>query len=445
MASKFHKPSGFPENLPGEQIAEERLKARFREAAELYGYVPLETSAVEYLDTLVSKGEITKEIYTIGRAAAEGSDEEPNRGLRFDLTVPFARYTAEHYGDLAFPFKRYQVQRVWRGERPQKGRFREFYQMDVDVVANEELPIHFDAEVILVAAQALASFNIGGFTIRLNNRKLLEGMLLSRGVTETARALQIIDKIDKVGVAATATVLRDELGMEQSAAEHLLSVIGTPVPIEAAEALLRDLEGGHSLLEEGKAELLAVASELDGISKPGKAVLDLRIARGLDYYTGTVCETTIDGLEAYGSICSGGRYADLAGRFINRKLPGVGVSIGLTRLLSILIQENRIGTERTSVTDVLIGLFDEAGRELANRAAETLRSSGVRTEVFHSGKQPLGKQIEAAVKRGIPYFVIMNESGSLALKDLASTTQADYADLPALLAELRSRLGIRND
>ena len=417
MSNKYHNPSGFPENLPAEQIVEEKMKAQMRRACESFGYVPLETSAVEYIETLSSKGDIDKEIYTIGRALGEGDGQEANRALRFDLTVPFARYVAQHYGELVFPFKRYQIQRVWRGERPQKGRFREFYQADIDVIANEKLPGYFDAEVVTVVLGVLESFNIGNFTIHINNRKFLQGLLEGFGVKDSISALRIIDKSEKVGFDMTKESLKTELGMSEENAVKVLEILEEKIPVAEIESFLGGITFENDLMKEGKAELLEIAKYLKEVkSTKGKFILNPKIARGLDYYTGSVFEMTIDGLEKYGSIGGGGRYADLSGKFINRKLPGVGISIGLTRLLDIVKNEDLLNFEKNTVTSVVVGLLDEDQRLDANKLAEKIRAGGLSVEVFHSGSADLGKQIQYKVKKGIEHFVLINTDGTFTVK-----------------------------
>lgn len=417
MSNKYHNPSGFPENLPAEQIVEEKMKLEMRRACESFGYVPLETSAVEYIETLSSKGDINKEIYTIGRALGEGEGQDADRALRFDLTVPFARYVAQNYSELVFPFKRYQIQRVWRGERPQKGRFREFYQADIDVIANEKLPLYLDAEVVTVVLNVLQNFNIGNFTIHLNNRKFLQGILEAFEIKDTESALRIIDKFDKVGLEATKTSLVSDLGISEDSAVRVLDILSKQVAIADIEDFLNGISVENDAIVEGRAELIEVAKYLKDVKvKTGKFVFNPRIARGLDYYTGSVYETTLDGLEKYGSICSGGRYANLAGKFINKKLPGVGVSIGLTRLFDVIKNEKLIGFEKSTLTQVVVGLLDEDQRAAANGVADELRSAGINTEVFYNGTIDLGKQIMYKVKKGIEYFLVLNKDTTFTLK-----------------------------
>lgn len=419
MSHKYRNPSGFPENLPSEQIMEDKLKVLIRKNCESFGYVPLETSAVEYLETLSSKGEINKEIYTIDRALGEGEEKESVRALRFDLTVPMARYVAQHYGQLHFPFRRYQIQRVWRGERPQKGRYREFYQADIDVVANEKLPSFFDAEVVEMMQSILTSFNFGRFTIHINNRKVIQGILESYGISNIDSALRIIDKLDKVGKEAATAQLVSDLKIDELKAKTLLDLLDRSVtPIEVS-GLLNSLKIESELFLEGKAELEELFKFIPSSEQfLGKVRFNLKIVRGLDYYTGSVFETTIDGLERYGSICSGGRYANLVGKFINRKLPGVGISLGLTRLLEIIKQEKIYEFKKSSVSNLLVGLTNEEQRGDCTELARKLRERNIKTEIYYSGLSSLGKQYKYQEEKNIPFFLFVDENGGFRLKAL---------------------------
>ena len=414
MSNRYINPSGFAENLPAEQLVENKLKEAFRNQAELYGYVPLETSAVEYMDTLASKGDINKEIYTIGRALGEGEAAEGERGLHFDLTVPFARYVAQNQGELSFPFRRYQMQKVWRGERPQKGRFREFYQADIDVVGQQNLPIQFDAEVATVMARVLTSFGISAITMHINNRKLLCGLIESCGMGATPEVLQLIDKTDKIGVDEVVRLLGEEHQVAEESARGLFEKIGQSVSQSEVENYLNGIETSSELLEEGVNELREVFTSLPQVD--GCAfVLNPQIARGLDYYTGTVYETTVDGYEKYGSICSGGRYADLAGRFTNQELPGVGLSIGLTRLLSIIKGESLLDFSKKSTSDVMMCLLDDSMRGATLTAADELRQTGKAVEMNQKSSVALGKQLDLAEARGIPYAVVCEQDANYTL------------------------------
>lgn len=301
--------SGFPEWLPQERAVEQHVLDTLRRIFELHGFGNIETRAVETVGQLLRKGEIDKEVYGLSRLAAEESAKnDPNAlALHFDLTVPFARYVVENAGHLAFPFRRYQMQKVWRGERPQDGRFREFTQADIDVVGDGELPFRYDVELALVIAEALSALPIGDFRLRVNNRKLAEGFYLGLGLSDTAGVLRSIDKLEKIGAAKVAEALKTELGAtdEQAAAALSLAQICTD-DISFVEQV-RALGVSHPLLEEGLDELSQVI-EAAVRRAPGKVVADLSIARGLDYYTGTVYETVLVGHESLGSICSGGRY-----------------------------------------------------------------------------------------------------------------------------------------
>ncbi len=417
MSNRYVNPSGFAENLPAEQLVEERLKAGLATAAEGYGYVRLETPAIEYMDTLASEGNITKEIYRIVRSQAEDDGSESERGLHFDLTIPFARYVAQHYAELPFPFRRFQIQKVWRGERPQKGRFREFYQADIDVVANEVLPIQFDAEVITVIARVLSSFNIGPVTMKVNNRKFLTGLLEHFGITDQASVLQQIDKLDKIGVEKVSEVLMAEYGIAAETLTSLFTIITSRVATVDLAAMLIRIPDSNETLVEGKAELLSLFENVPAAgSVPNVTILfDPAIARGLDYYTGMVCETIIDGFERYGSICSGGRYADLASRFTSRKLPGVGLSIGLSRLMTIIKEESLLDFSVQTKTQVIVGLFHESLRALSHTASEELRAAGVLVETVHKEQSNLGKQIDQAAAKGVPFVLACEQDGSFSL------------------------------
>lgn len=417
MSNRYVNPSGFAENLPAEQLVEERLKAGLAAAAEGYGYVRLETPAVEYMDTLASEGNITKEIYRIVRSQAEDDGSESERGLHFDLTVPFARYVAQHYAELPFPFRRYQIQKVWRGERPQKGRFREFYQADIDVVANEVLPIQFDAEVIMVMARVLSSFGIGPVTMKVNNRKFLTGLLEHFGITDQVGVLQQIDKLDKIGVEKVTETLMAEYDLSDNTLGSLFAIITKRVPAAKLGEVLAQIPDSNQTLAEGKAELLALFENVLTAGDVSKVtiVFDPAIARGLDYYTGMVCETTIDGLERYGSICSGGRYADLASRFTSRKLPGVGLSIGLSRLMAIIKEESLLDFTAQTKTQVIVGLFHESLRTVSHVASEQLRAAGLRVESVHKEQSNLGKQIDQAAAKGVPFVLACEQDGSYSL------------------------------
>jgi histidyl-tRNA synthetase len=401
--SKVRPISGFPEWLPGERIIEQHFMDVIRETFELHGFASIQTRAVEPIERLTSQGEDTdKEIYAISRLAAGMHDtgqssRDSKLGLHFDLTVPFARYVLENSGKLTFPFRRYQIQPVWRGERPQEGRYREFIQCDIDIVDVDDLAAHYEAELPLVVADAFSKLPIGPFRIQVNNRKIPQGFYLGIGLTDVQTMLRIVDKLDKIGpdavrdlmVAAGATV-------QQAGAALALAQISAPD--ESFVERVQALGVQHEMLSQGLAELAAVmrvGTEHAG----GLMVADLKVARGLDYYTGTVYETQLVGFESYGSICSGGRYDALAsdGR---TTYPGVGISIGLSRLLAKIMPG--LSASRSTPSCVLVALAEESDRSQGMRVAAALRRRGIACEVSPMAAK-FGKQIMFAQRRGIPF------------------------------------------
>jgi histidyl-tRNA synthetase len=312
--------SGFPEWLPEERLVEQHVLDSLRRTFELHGFSSIETRAVETVGQLLRKGEIDKEVYGLsrlqddeGEEAGKGKHDPHALALHFDLTVPFARYVVENAGYLAFPFRRYQIQKVWRGERPQEGRAREFTQADIDVVGDGELPFRYDVEIALVIAEALGALPIPEFRLRINNRKLAEGFYRGIGLTDTAGVLRSIDKLEKIGPDKVAGLLKSELGATDEQAQAALNLAGIKTEDTSFVAQVRSLGVSNDLLEEGLNELEQVI-EAAVKRVPGKVVADLSIARGLDYYTGTVVETVLVGHEQLGSICSGGRYDALASK-----------------------------------------------------------------------------------------------------------------------------------
>lgn len=442
--------TGFPEWLPQERIVENHVLDTLREVFELHGFSNIETRAVETVGTLLNKGEIDKEVYGVARLAddAPASTNDPNAlALHFDLTVPFARYVTDNAGYLTFPFRRYQIQKVWRGERPQDGRFREFTQADVDVVGDGELPLTYDLELALVMADALERLELGDFEVRVNNRKLSEGFYRGIGVADPAAVLREIDKLEKIGAQKVHEALVG-LGLNDDQATKALKL----AEIKAADASFADqveaLGVEHDLLSEGLAELkslIEVASKI----KPGRIVADLSIARGLDYYTGTVYETTLIGHESLGSICSGGRYESLATKG-KKNYPGVGLSIGVSRLVSRLLSTEQLVASRAVPTAVLMALPAEDDFAEALEVAELLRARGVATEIM--GKpEKFGKQIRHADRRGIPYvwFISHDDGGNRVheVKDIRSGEQvsADPNTWMPAEADLRPAVGPNAD
>lgn len=431
MIKDYINPSGFPENLLPEQIIEDELKEEFSSIAESFGYIHLETSAVEYLHTLQTETNTGKEIYKIARAQSEGDDiVESDRGLHFDLTLPFARYTAQHYGKLRFPFRRYQIQKVWRGERPQKGRFREFYQADIDVVGNENLPIEYDAEVILIMAQILSSFKLGEITMRINNRKFLTSLLSHYGFENHNYVLQQIDKIDKIGTNDAIENIRLETNIALDKISELFTLLKNDIQPSELKKYLDKIPAHDDVFVEGKNELLAI---FDSIARRDKKmttgikfVFSPRIARGLDYYTGTVCETFLDEYYHYGSICSGGRYANLTGRFINKKLPGVGLSIGLTRLLSIIKADGLKKFSRKTKTAVSICFRDDESRVIAEKLALSLRKKKLNVELNHKIVKDLAKYFNDISETGIKYSVVCEQGNVFKVNCLEANIDEIY-------------------
>ena len=401
--SKVRPISGFPEWLPSERIIEQHFLDVIRETFELHGFASIQTRAVEPIERLSSQGEDTdKEIYAISRLAAgnDGSAAESpqNRlGLHFDLTVPFARYVLENAGKLTFPFRRYQIQPVWRGERPQEGRYREFTQCDIDIVDVGSLASHYEAELPLVVADALSKLPIGPFRIQVNNRKIPQGFYQGIGITDVQTMLRIVDKLDKIGPERVLTLMV-AAGATPEQAQAALALAQISATDESFVERVQALGVEHETLTEGLTELSAVM-RVGAEHTSGLMVADLKVARGLDYYTGTVYETQLIGSESYGSICSGGRYDALAsdGR---STYPGVGISIGLSRLLAKIMPT--LKASRSTPTCVLVALGDESDRAHGMDVAAALRRRGIACEVAPVAAK-FGKQIMFAQRRGIPF------------------------------------------
>lgn len=411
--------SGFPEFLPAARIVEQRVIAALADTFELHGFGSIETRAVEPMAQLARKGEIDKEVYVVRRLHAEGT-ADADLGLHFDLTVPFARYVLENSGHLSFPFRRYQIQKVWRGERPQEGRYREFLQADIDVVGQETLAAHHDVEVAVVILEALerlhTEFGVPPVLLRVNNRRLAEGFYRGLGIDDHMAVLQRVDKLDKIGPAAVADLLTGELGLSDEVAAQCLQLATIAASDESFVERVRALGVSHELLDEGLQQLADVV-RAGAAAAPGRIVADLKIARGLDYYTGTVYETEMQGLEHLGSICSGGRYDSLAsdGR---TTYPGVGLSIGVSRILVPLLAKGTLSASRAVPTCVLVAVDAEETRDEAVAVAARLRARGISTEVAPKADR-FGKQIRYADRRGIPFVWF----GAGEVKDIRSGEQ----------------------
>lgn len=420
--------SGFPEWLPQGRIVEQAILDHIRSVFELHGFTGIETRAVETLEQLQSKGETSKEIYVLDRLQAlkdEGqrSSKERQMGLHFDLTVPFARYVIENANELDFPFKRYQIQKVWRGERPQDGRFREFTQADIDVVGLGELPFHYEVDLPLVMAEALMSLPIPPVHVLVNNRKVVQGVCEGIGVSDVESALRGLDKLDKIGPEGVREELA-EAGLSPEQIDVLLRM--AKIRTEDASRLQQEVAAlgvSSETLDQGLTELCALVDEANA-AMPGVIIADLKIARGLDYYTGSVYESEIVGHEDLGSICSGGRYDSLA-KDGKRTYPGVGLSIGVSRLVSRILSQDMVSASRKVPTCVVIAVADESERRHCNALATILRRRGIPTDVAPSAAK-FGKQIKFADKRGIPFVWFPGSDGSAdTVKDIRSGEQVE--------------------
>jgi histidyl-tRNA synthetase len=440
------------EYLPHEQLQFNGLVDIIRRNFELFGFLPIETPSAERREVLTSKGGVEKEIYALTRLADAEDDEAATKGaLRFDLTVPLARYVAMRERELAFPFRRYQIQRVWRGETPQarKGRFREFYQCDIDIIGREKLSYLAEAEIPSVIYSVFREMAIGEFRIRINNRKVLRGLLQHFKVPETGAAavLRILDKAEKEDELKIRAQLELE-GIPGPAARDLLNLLSEKRDTrETFSALAK-----YDECAQGTAELKATVEAIGQFGVPDTAFgVDLGIVRGLDYYTGTIYETTLTDYPELGSICSGGRYDDLAGYFTDTRLPGVGISIGLTRLFSKLLEAGLLKAPRRTPAEVLITTME--GQEFWEylKMARMLRSAGINTEVYLETAK-LKNQLAYAEKKGFRLALIAGETEFanhvVQVKNLAARTAVDcpLADLVATVTGiLKTSQGFKAD
>lgn len=429
-----HSIKGVLELLPHQQIAFQRLLDRARHGFERFGYLPIETPAIERTEVLLTKsgGETEKQVYFVQSTGARAQGSAPDLALRFDLTVPLARYVALHEGKLSFPFRRYQIQPVYRGERPQRGRYREFYQCDLDVIGKDELDLLYDAEVPAAMIGVLESFDIGPFTLQLNHRKLLRGILSSIGIApeQQADVLREIDKLDKRGPEHLRQQLQDELGLSATRAGRVLDFVQLAGPPRDVLKESLAFGGDDPVFREGHAELDTVIGGLEALGvSADRYRLNLAIARGLDYYTGTIYETTLDAHPEFGSICSGGRYENLAGFYTASKLPGVGLSIGATRLFSFLLEQGLV-PEAVSSAQVLVTQQDPKFMRDYLAFAGELRRADIPTEVILEPWK-FKKQMKFANATGVRLVVIMGEkeqaNGRVVVKDMVSGEQHDLA------------------
>lgn len=432
---------GVLELLPLDQIAFQRMLDTIRRNYERFGFLPIETPVIEYSDVLLTKtgGETERQVYFVQSTGALGAAAEkggvPELALRFDLTVPLARYVAEHEHDLSFPFRRYQMQRVYRGERAQRGRFREFYQCDIDVIGKDSLSVRYDAEIPAVIYSVFRDLNIGPFTIQLNNRKLMRGYFENLGIADAEQQMLVlreVDKLDKRGPDYVRDTLTGEaFGLSSEVATKILDFVQVrSTSVADAFAKLDALGNGSDTFEQGRAELKEVLAMIRDFGVPETHfALNLSIARGLDYYTGTVYETTLNDHPGIGSICSGGRYENLAGQYTKSHLPGVGISIGLTRLYWQLRDAGLVSTAQSTV-DVLVTQMDAAQLPTYLAVAGELRNAGIATEVVLEGGK-LGKQFKYADRAGIRFVLVIGEDeiakGVVTVKDLRREDQFEVS------------------
>ena len=408
---------GFMELLPADQILFNDMYDKIRSVYESFGFLPLDTPIIELSEVLLAKagGETEKQIYRFNKG-------DNDLSLRFDLTVPLARYVAAHQNDLTFPFKRDQMSKVFRGERPQKGRFREFYQCDIDIIGGDELSILYDAEMPAVIYHVFKKLGIGDFTIRLNNRKVLGGFFASLGLSDKIEEiLRTIDKIEKIGKEKVIAELIT-IGVPEEKTENIISFITIGGNRKETVEKLRALGVDNEVFLSGVDELEIVTDAMITFGMPEENFrIDLSIARGLDYYTGTVYETTINGHPEFGSVCSGGRYDNLTGYYTDKKLPGIGISIGLTRLFSQLRDNGLIAPKAGTIAKVLIVPMDKETIPYAASVAASFREANIPSDVYY-GEKGMKQKMKYAGKSGFPYAAVIGAdemaSGTLALKDM---------------------------
>ena len=415
--------SGFMELLPAPQQQMERMMEILRTTYARYGFTPLDTPVIEASEVLLAKGggETEKQIYRFSKGDAD-------LALRFDLTVPLAKYVALHYNDLSFPFRRFQIGKVYRGERAQRGRFREFYQADIDVIGDGKLDIINEAEIPAIIYETFTALGLQRFQIRVNNRKILNGFYAMQGLSEkSGEIMRTVDKLDKIGAEKVRVCLMDDCGLTSAQAEEILTFIAIRGTNEEVLSALSGYEGRNGVFDEGLRELHTVVKYLSAFGVPAaNFAVDLTIARGLDYYTGTVYETTLLDHPEIGSVCSGGRYDNLAAYYTDRQLPGVGISIGLTRLFYVLGEQGMLNPDLpTAPADVLIlPMTDELAPAIA--LATKLRQGGIRTQLYTEAKKFKAK-MNYADKLAIPYVLFLGEDeiaqGIVTCKDMVSGEQ----------------------
>lgn len=426
---------GFMELLPKDQIIFNRMLETIKNTYEKYGFIPLDTPLIEKSEVLLAKsgGETEKQVYRFNKGDSDLS-------LRFDLTVPLARYVSQHFGDLTFPFRRYHIGRVYRGEKPQKGRFREFYQCDIDIIGSESLSVINDAEILSVIYSTFKALGFDDFTIRINNRKILNGFFESMQVSDKAEILRIIDKLEKIGVKAVVEELKTT-GLSEENANRIINFVSIKGSCSEIIKCLRELGNVNEIFAEGIDELEAVVNYIDAFKVPSaNYMVDLTIARGLDYYTGTIYETILNQYPSIGSVCSGGRYDNLAQNYTTKKLPGVGISIGLTRLFYQLREAGILGESKQATPSKILVIPMKETMEQALEIATKIRNAGISAEIyFNEGK--IGKKFSYADKLGIPYVVVVGEdevaSGIFKLKNMATGEQIEL-DINQIIEKLKA-------
>ena len=425
--------SGFMELLPAKQAQLEKMMQVLRETYALYGFAPLDTPAIEDAAILLAKGggETEKQIYRFQKG-------DSDLALRFDLTVPLAKYVALHYNDLAFPFRRYQIAKVYRGERAQRGRFREFYQADIDIIGDGKLDIMNEAEIPAIIYRVFRGFGLNRFQIRVNNRKILTGFYAMLELSEkSGDIMRTVDKLDKIGAEKVASILVTDIGLTREQAEEILKFIAITGTNSDVIAALEGYIGRNEVFDTGLQELKAVTANLAAFGVPEENfAVDLTIARGLDYYTGTVYETTLLDHPEIGSVCSGGRYDNLAGYYIDKALPGVGISVGLTRLFYVLEEQGLLNPDLPSApADALVlPMTEDIAACVA--VAEQLRSTGIRVQLYAEQKK-FKQKMSYADKLAVPYAVLLGEDeiaeGKCSVKDMRTGEQVKLT--PAEAAE----------
>lgn len=411
--------SGFAEYSPQVQLIAQKYLDRIRKIYELYGFTPIETPIVERLEVLLSKGGDTdKEMYTLKRLHAE-EDEQERFGLHYDLTVPFARYVAQHFSVLSFPFKRYQIQDCWRGERPQEGRYRQFRQCDIDIVALDNLPLQFDADVPIIIMEVLSALGLSEVEFRISNRNVLNSYLKALGVERVQEATRLLDKLEKIGVQAVSEQLQ-QVGLNPKQVQGALAIAAIKCKDLSFEDRVKELGVQSEELDQALSDLKFVAEQC--FKSSDAFVVDLSVTRGFDYYTGSVYEVRWLKYPELGSIAGGGRYDDLASTYINKNLPGVGMSVGFTRIFGKLVKDELLDLDRLVPTKVLIGRMDPENSEKAFDIAKILRGRGIPCEVYWQADK-FKKQLQYANKKQIPFFVIDTD---LEIKNLETGEQTGF-------------------